>query len=91
MILKPGLELACCGWMQIWMENGESAGLEQMREFVKGSAPMSFVSQSRAEKYGWVERVLVGQEYRSQCKGARGVIRGYLIKVTGLSIAQVAG
>lgn len=72
------------------MEKGETASLEQMRDFVNGSALMEFGGQSRVEKYAWAERVLVAQEYAVQSKAARGVIHRYMSKVTGLSTPQVA-
>ena len=59
-----------------------------MREFLKGSEAIEFQGQNRVEIYGWVERVLVSQEYASQGKKERGVLRAYIVKMTGLSIPQ---
>ena len=39
--------------------------------------------------YGWVEQVLVGQEYAQLGKAARGLVRRYIEKMTGLSRAQM--
>jgi len=71
------------------MQNAEILTPEQIREFLKSSQPIEFTGQDRAELYGWVQRVLVGQEYAVQGRKQRGAIRAYLSKVTGLSLAQV--
>jgi transposase InsO family protein len=75
--------------MHVQMQNAETLSAEQIREFLKLSQEMEFTGQSRAEVYGWVERVLVAQEYAAQGKKERGVVRAYLAKVTGLSLAQI--
>jgi len=72
------------------MRNAESLTASQITDFLKGSEGIEFAGQSRAEVYGWVERTLVNQEYCRQGKKARGAIRAYLSKVTGLSLAQIA-
>jgi hypothetical protein len=61
-----------------------------MGEFLKGSDSIEFQGQNRAEMYGWIERVLVAQEYASQGKKQRGMVRAYIVKVTGLSVPQTA-
>ena len=49
-----------------------------------------FESQNREQVYGWLERVLVEQEYARQGKAARGLVRRYIEKMTGLSRAQMS-
>ena len=71
------------------MQNGEGLTTEQIQEFLKGSEAVSFVGQDKKEVYGWVERVLVAQEFTQQNKRRRGAIRAYVEKVTGLGSAQV--
>jgi transposase len=71
------------------MRNAETLTAEQISGFLKGSEGIEFSGQGRAEKYGWTERMLVAQEYATQGKKQRGTIRGYLSKVTGLSLPQV--
>lgn len=72
------------------MQNAEVLTREQIAEFLKGSEGIEFRGQNRAELYGWVQRVLVGQEYAVQDKKQRGAIRAYLSKVTGRSLPQVS-
>src|SRR6202050_3789455 len=75
--------------MHIRMRNAESLTNSQINEFLKASAGIEFSAQSRAEVYGWVEKMLVRQEYQQQRKKQRGAIRAYLSKVAGLSMAQI--
>lgn len=71
------------------MQNAETLTQEQIREFLKSSETIEFTGQDRTELYGWVQRVLVGQEYAVQGRKQRGAIRAYLSKVTALSLPQV--
>jgi transposase InsO family protein len=75
--------------MQIRMQNAEALTGQQISEFLKGSEGIEFTGQGRAEVYGWTGRMLVAQEYTQQSKKQRGAIRGYLSKVTGLSLPQI--
>src|SRR5271156_271185 len=60
-----------------------------MRRFVAASEEIRFESKNRQQRYSWVERVLVQQEYARQGKAGRGLLRRYVEKMTGLSRAQV--
>ena len=60
-----------------------------MGRFVEASEEIHFEGANRGQVYGWVERVLVQQEYARQGKAARGLLRRYIEKMTGLSRAQV--
>ncbi len=75
--------------MQIRMQNAEALTGKQLKEFLQGSERIEFEGQDRAELYGWVQRVLVAQEYAAQGKKQRGAIRAYLSKITGRSLPQV--
>jgi transposase InsO family protein len=75
--------------MQIRMQNAETLTGEQIREFLQGSQTIEFTGPGRAERYQFVQRVLVAQEYVRQGKQQRGVIRAYLSKVAGLSLPQI--
>jgi len=60
-----------------------------MRRFVAASEEIRFESKNRQQRYSWVERVLVQQEYARQGTAGRGLLRRYVEKMTGLSRAQV--
>lgn len=70
------------------MRNAESLSREQIREFLRSSQAIEFAGCGRNEKYAWVEQVLGAQNYGELCKRERGVVRAYVEKVTGLSVAQ---
>jgi len=46
-----------------------------MGRFVEASEEIRFESKSRQQVYGWVERVLIQQEYAHQGKAVRGQVR----------------
>jgi transposase InsO family protein len=71
------------------MQNAEALTREQIQEFLKGSEGIEFSAQNRAELYGWVEQVLVAQEYAAQGKKERGGVRAYIVKMTGKSLPQI--
>ena len=72
------------------MHEAEKLSLEQIRGFVAASDELRFESENRIQRYAWVERVLVEQQYARQGKAARGLLRRYVEKMTGLSRAQVS-
>jgi len=70
------------------MEAGEKVSLEQIRAFLEGSDGVEFEAKNRKELYGWVNEVLRGHDYERLPRAARGLVRRYLAKMTGLSRAQ---
>jgi transposase InsO family protein len=76
--------------MHVQMQNAETLNPGQISEFLKFGQAIEFTGQSRSETYAWVQDLLVAQEYAGQGKKERGVIRTYVSKVTGLSLAQTA-
>src|ERR1700722_3510106 len=90
MILKMGGSgWANRGGMHIRMRDAESLTNSQINEFLKASEGIEFRGESREEVYGWIEKMLVGQEYQQQGKKQKGAIRAYLGKVAGLGMAQI--
>lgn len=75
--------------MNISVHQAERLSLEEVGRFVAASEGIRFEGQDRGQVYGWVEQVLVGQEYARQGKAARGLLRRYIERMTGLSRAQV--
>jgi transposase InsO family protein len=71
------------------MQNLERLNLAEMQEFIEGSGRVDFIADGREAVYGFIERVLKAQPYRRLSKGQKGVVRRFLVKVTGLSRAQV--
>lgn len=75
--------------MQVHMQNAEDLSSQQISEFLKGSAAIEFTATSRIERYAWIEKVLISQEFSRRGKKQRGVLRAYIEKVTGLSTPQL--
>jgi transposase InsO family protein len=76
--------------MTIRMQELERMTLEEMREFVQSNRKLRFEVEDRQALYGLVERVLKNQRYSKLKKSERGVVRGFLVGVSGLSRAQTA-
>jgi transposase InsO family protein len=75
--------------MNITMQNIERLTLEQIREFVEGSRAIGFSAPKREAVYEFIERVLKSQQYRRLGRGQKGIVRRFLVKMTGLSRAQL--
>ena len=71
------------------MHEAEKLSLDQIEAFLHASEEIRFEAENRKQTYGWVEQVLRQQQYRKQGRKARGLLRRYLEKMTGLSRAQV--
>jgi predicted DNA-binding transcriptional regulator AlpA len=78
-----------CWVVNIRMDRAEELSLEAIGRFVAASEELWFEAQDRDQLYDWVEQVLVGQQYGQLGKAARGLLRRYVEKMTGLSRAQV--
>jgi len=71
------------------VHEAEKLSLEAIGRFVEASEELRFEGENRQQVYGWVEQVLVQQEYAQQGKTARGLVRRYIEKMTGMSRSQV--
>jgi transposase InsO family protein len=71
------------------VHEAEKLSLDQIEAFLKASEGIRFDGENRQQVYGWVEQVLRQQQYQKQGRKARGLLRRYLGKMTGLSRAQV--
>ena len=63
--------------------------LAQVGEFLAGSRPLAVQPRTRAEAYAFVAEILRRFDYPRLGKADKGLIRRLLIKLTGLSRAQV--
>ena len=71
------------------MRRGEKLSLEQIRALVEAAEPVGFEGKGRPEMYAWITRLLREQGYRKQGKVGRGLLRRYIVTMTGRSRAQV--
>ena len=71
------------------MQHAQRLTLEEMEEFVSSSSSLSFTGADRKEIYGLVEGSLQARQYQQLSKKDKGVVRRYLAKVSGRSMAQI--
>jgi len=71
------------------VHEAEKLSLEQIQAFLNASQEIRFEGETQPQIYHWIEQVLGRQEYHQQSRPARGLLRSYLTKMTGLSRAQV--
>jgi hypothetical protein len=67
------------------VHEAEKLSLDQIQAFLQASQTIRFEGESRSQVYHWIEQVLCLQQYHQQSRGAQGLIRLYLAKMTGLS------
>ena len=71
------------------MQGGEKLSLEQIRALLQASQEVRFAGHGRAEVSAWIGKTLREQDYGKQAREAKGLLRAYVLKMTGLSRAQV--
>jgi transposase InsO family protein len=67
----------------------EKLSLQQIERFLAAAKEVRFEARDRKQIYRWIERLLCQQAYMQQRRRARGLLRRYIGKMTGLSRAQV--
>src|SRR5215472_14310971 len=73
----------------ISVHEAEKLSLPQIEKFLAAAKEVRFGARERKQIYRWIERLLCRQEYMRQGRRARGLLRHYIGKMTGLSRAQV--
>jgi transposase InsO family protein len=71
------------------VHQAEKLSLDQIEAFLTASEAVRFEGENRQQVYDFVEQVLRQQHYAQAGRKARGLVRRYLEKMTGLSRAQV--
>ena len=71
------------------MRNGEKLSLDQIRAFLEASEEVEFEVKNRQEVYDWMSRTLREHGYEQQNRAVKGLLRTFLMKMTGKSRAQV--
>ena len=70
------------------MNDNEKLSLEQIRAFLEGSEGTGFHSTDKREVYEWVNRTLRQQGYERLKRRAKGLVRRYMAKMTGLATVE---
>jgi hypothetical protein len=69
----------------ISVHESEKLSLQEIEQFLLAATGVRFEASQRKEAYAWVERLLCQREYARQGRRARGLLRRYIEKMTGLS------
>jgi transposase InsO family protein len=75
--------------MTITMDDSQIKTLEQIRLVLESSKELGFTGATRKERYDWVEGVLDRFGYFSLAKKAKGLVKTYLERLSGISRAQL--
>lgn len=75
--------------MKINMNDSRINNITQIKEFLKGTDKILFNVSSKKEKYQWIDSTLTKLKYFKQRKKNKGIIKEYIIQVTGLSDGRV--
>lgn len=75
--------------MTITMNNSKQLSLEEIKEFLSSSNLITFKSESREERNEWIQSILMHHRYLKCAKKHKIILRRYMMKMTGLSKAQI--
>lgn len=71
------------------MDDNHILSVAQLTELVKFGKCVKFTSQDKVETYDWIGRTLGRFRYFSESKKNKGVIKNYLVVMTGYSASQI--
>ena len=75
--------------MNIIMQSTRESTIDQLESFLKGSAPFTFEVPQKDEIYTFVPDFLREQNYFKRSKKEKGILREFIIKITGFSRSQI--
>jgi hypothetical protein len=73
----------------ISVQASEKLSLDQIQAFLEGSHEVRFEGRNREEVYKWVNGTLRQQRFELLKRSARGLVRRFLERITGLSRSQM--
>jgi transposase InsO family protein len=75
--------------MTINMDDSHIVSIAQLKEFSKLNPEISFTATNKKERNEWIEKTLFKFGYFKLKKKHRHTVKGYIIKMTGLSNSQI--
>src|SRR3989344_2545534 len=75
--------------MTITMNDLHIVSIAQLKEFSKLNLGISFQATDKKERNEWIEKTLLKFGYFKLKKKHRHIVKGYIIKMTGLSNSQL--
>jgi transposase InsO family protein len=71
------------------MQDPGNWNADQIRQFLEGSREVAFQGHDQGERYEWIQKTLVAQQYAGRSRREKGLVRALLAKMSGLSLAQI--
>ena len=75
--------------MTITMNTIHIPTLKQMADFVSGTIAIDLHCSDSHEAYNYIERILTIHKYFKLTRRDKGIVRAYLVQVTGFGSAQI--
>lgn len=75
--------------MKTIMNDAQIKTLEQVRQFLEGTGVVDLAIDAKEDRYVWIQRTLIRFRYRHLGKTDKGLLLGFLQKVSGYSRIQV--
>ena len=75
--------------MIVHMKNLERLSTAELKSFLASQEAVQYAAAEKLGAYAVVEAILKAQRYRRLKKGQKGIVRRFLVKITGLSRAQI--
>jgi hypothetical protein len=75
--------------MTIIMDDSKVTNVKQIKSFLNSSKDIQFKGLSRESKYTWINKILDRFKYYALSKKDKGFVRKYIMRITGLSKAQI--
>lgn len=70
------------------MNDSHIVSIAQIKHFLKIDSAIKFRAVSKKERYEWINEVLTKFRYFGLRKKDKGIVRGYIVRITGLSKSQ---
>ena len=71
------------------MNDTQIKTIEQVEQFLSGTLDVEFSISTKDDSYRWIEKTLMRLVYRSRSRAEKGLILGFIEKVSGYSRIQV--
>src|SRR4030066_2124595 len=75
--------------MKTIMNDAQIKTLEQVRQFLEGTGGVDLTIDAKEDRYAWIQRTLIRFRYRQLGKTDKGLLLGFLQKVSSYSRIQI--
>jgi len=75
--------------MKTIMNDAQIKTLEQVRQFLEGTGVVDLTIDAKEDRYAWIQHTLIRFRYRHLGKTDKGLLLGFLQKVSGYSRIQI--